>query len=228
MPGVCYIQNAVLKQCFEWVGVLTLAKQIEGVYESVLACAREEFLARGFERASLRQIAQNAGTSTGSIYTRFGDKHGLFDALVADPAQNLIDWFRREHEAFAALSPAGQRDSSFRYSDERMPRFIDYVYDHYDAFKLLLTCAEGTRYKDFVHEFVLIDVQYTLDFIRAMGSDVLASARATMDFIHMLSSAFFTGILETIVHDMPREEAIAYTLQIQRFYQAGWKNLLRL
>lgn len=205
-----------------------MAKQIAGVYENVLACARDEFLARGFERASLRQIAQNAGTSTGSIYTRFGDKHGLFDALVADAAQNLMDWFRSEHEAFAALSPAEQRTGSFRYSDERMPRFIEYVYDHYDAFKLVLTCAEGTRYKDFVHEFVLIDVRYTIDFIDAMGSDMLATGRATMDLIHMLSSAFFTGILETVVHDMGREEAIAYTRQLQRFYQAGWRNLLQL
>lgn len=205
-----------------------MAKQIEGVYEKVLACARDEFLARGFEYASLRQIAQNAGTSTGSIYTRFGDKHGLFDALVAETAQGLTDWFRREHENFATLSPAAQRAQSFRYSDEKMPRFIEYVYDHYDVFKLLLTCAQGTRYVDFVHEFVEIDVAYTMAFIDAMGSDLLKAGRATMDLIHMLSSAFFTGILETIVHDMGREEAIAYTRQVQRFYQAGWKNLLGL
>lgn len=205
-----------------------MARQIEGIYEKVLACAKDEFLARGFADASLRQIAQNAGTSTGSIYTRFGDKHGLFDALVADAAQELMDWFRGEHDAFSRLSPAEQRDQSFRYSDERMPRFIAYVYDHYDAFKLLLTCADGTRYKDFVHAFVQIDVAYTLLFIEAMGSDILASGHATMGLIHMLSSAFFAGILETVVHDMPREEAIAYTRQVQRFYQAGWKSLLEI
>lgn len=205
-----------------------MAKQIEGVYENVLACARDEFLASGFERASLRQIAQNAGTSTGSIYTRFGDKHGLFDALVAEPAQSLMDWFRSEHEVFAALPPAQQRERSFRYSDERMPQFTQHIYDHYDAFKLLFTCAEGTQYKDFIHQFVQVDVKHTLLFMEAMNSDVLTSGRATMDLIHMLSSAFFTGILETIVHDMPRDEAIAYTRQIQKFYQAGWKSLLQI
>lgn len=205
-----------------------MAKQIEGVYEKVLACAKDEFLACGFAHASLRRIAQNAGTSTGSIYTRFGDKHGLFDALVSGAAQDLIDWFRREHEDFARLTPAEQREHSFRYSDERMPQFIRYVYDHYDVFKLLLTCAEGTRYTDFVHQFVEIDVAYTRLFMEAMNSDILASGRATMELIHMLSSAFFTGILETVVHDMPRDEAIAYTRQVQMFYQAGWKSLLQV
>ena len=46
------------------------------------ACANEEFLDKGYQEASLRTIAQKAGTSTGSIYTRFGDKEGLFEAIV--------------------------------------------------------------------------------------------------------------------------------------------------
>ena len=55
-----------------------MAKQIEGVYEAVLACARQEFLEKGYKDASLRTIAQEAGTSTGSIYTRFKDNTGNF------------------------------------------------------------------------------------------------------------------------------------------------------
>ena len=46
-----------------------MARQIEGVYERVLECAKQEFLEKGYKDASLRGIAANAGTSTGSIYT---------------------------------------------------------------------------------------------------------------------------------------------------------------
>ena len=35
-----------------------MAKQIEGVYENVLRCAKKEFLAKGFKDASLRTIAK--------------------------------------------------------------------------------------------------------------------------------------------------------------------------
>ncbi len=35
-----------------------MAKQIEGVYENVLRCARREFLEKGFALASLRDIAK--------------------------------------------------------------------------------------------------------------------------------------------------------------------------
>ena len=64
-----------------------MAKQKEGVYERVLECAKEEFLKKGFKDASLREIAKAAGTSTGSIYTRFGDKEGMFQELVEPAGQ---------------------------------------------------------------------------------------------------------------------------------------------
>ena len=40
-------------------------KRIEGVTERLLAAAREEFLEKGYEAASLRAIAERAGSSKG-------------------------------------------------------------------------------------------------------------------------------------------------------------------
>ena len=45
-----------------------MTKQMEGVSEKILACAKAEFLQKGFGEASLRTIAAKAGTTTGSIY----------------------------------------------------------------------------------------------------------------------------------------------------------------
>ena len=59
-----------------------MTKPIEGVSERILVCAREEFLEKGYSEASLRTIAAKADTTTGSIYSRFGDKEGLFCAIV--------------------------------------------------------------------------------------------------------------------------------------------------
>ena len=51
-----------------------MTKQVEGVSEKIIACAKEEFLQKGYSDASLRTIAEKAGTTTGSIYSRFKDK----------------------------------------------------------------------------------------------------------------------------------------------------------
>ena len=59
-----------------------MAKQVEGISEKVELCAKKEFLEKGYVDASLRTIAAEAGTTTGTIYSRYGGKEGLFSAIV--------------------------------------------------------------------------------------------------------------------------------------------------
>ena len=93
-----------------------MAKQIEGVYENVLRCARREFLEQGFALASLRDIAKAAGTSTGSIYTRFTDKAGLFRALVEPAAGELKRRFLEIQESFHRFDGQTQQEEMGRYT----------------------------------------------------------------------------------------------------------------
>ena len=86
-----------------------MAKQKAGVYDKVLECAKEEFLSRGFLDASLRSIAQAADTSTGSIYTRFGDKEGLFRAIAEPVVDEFKDMFRKVQEDFHQFPEEEQR-----------------------------------------------------------------------------------------------------------------------
>ncbi len=48
----------------------------------ILGGAREAFLARGFEGASMGEIARKAGVSKGTLYVYFGSKEALFTAVV--------------------------------------------------------------------------------------------------------------------------------------------------
>ena len=50
--------------------------------ERLIECAKKEFLEKGFAKASLRQIAAEAGLTTGAVYFFFKDKNGLFGAVV--------------------------------------------------------------------------------------------------------------------------------------------------
>ena len=80
-----------------------MTKPIEGVSERILVCAREEFLEKGYSEASLRTIAAKADTTTGSIYSRFGDKEGLFCAIVEPAADHLVQMFLHTQETFHGL-----------------------------------------------------------------------------------------------------------------------------
>ncbi len=62
-----------------------LAKQ--QTREKVLLAARQLFTERGYEGATIRDIAKAAGMSTGAVFASFADKSELFgDILTADHA----------------------------------------------------------------------------------------------------------------------------------------------
>ena len=129
-----------------------MAKQKPGVYDRVLECAKDEFLSKGFLDASLRAIAQEAGTSTGSIYTRFGDKEGLFRAIVEPVVDEFRAMFREIQESFHQLDGAhGTRFSCFL--DELVDIEVEYTYQYME----IIGCESvksGQVTEEFIHIIV--------------------------------------------------------------------------
>lgn len=205
-----------------------MAKQKEGVYEQILICAKEEFLKNGFQRASLRTIAQNAKTSTGSIYTRFGDKRGLFDALVRDAVDGLFNWFLESHQAYHQLPALRQSQEAFTYGDDKFVWLVDYIYDHYDAFRLVICHSEGSGYENLESRLEAISTDYTYRFIESLGNDAVSSGRLSPSLMHILDSSFYHGVFEIVVRGMSRQEAHRYVIQLRRFFLCGWKDIFML
>ena len=115
-----------------------MTKQVEGVSEKIIACAKEEFLQKGYSDASLRTIAEKAGTTTGSIYSRFKDKEGLFSAIVEPAADHLVQMFLHTQETFHGLEEEQQPKEMKHYVSSGMVEMIDYIYDNFEVFELLL------------------------------------------------------------------------------------------
>lgn len=62
--------------------------------EKVLQAAREMFIERGYEGATIRDIASAAGMSTGAVFASFTDKPELFDAILSEDFAALLDPMR--------------------------------------------------------------------------------------------------------------------------------------
>lgn len=203
-----------------------MAKQIKGVYEIVLTCARKEFLKKGFQDASLRIIAQEAGTSTGSIYTRFGDKEGLFKAIVEPVAAEMKQMFIDIQETFHSFDADTQRKEMGKFSADGMEGIIDFIYDNFDTFRLLLDSAYGTLYQNFVNDLVDIEVQYTYKYLQVTSSESVASGQLTKDLMHIVVTAYMNGLFEVVHHGMNRETAHRYINMLNQYHQAGFKTII--
>ena len=82
-----------------------MKKKDEIAVEKILECAKEEFMQKGFEGASMRSIAEKSGYTTGMVYGRFADKSQLFKELVGEAADKLFDYFSQSEDNFAELPP---------------------------------------------------------------------------------------------------------------------------
>lgn len=59
-------------------------------YRRIMEAARKHFYVHGLERASVDAIAAEAGVSKMTIYSNFGSKEGLFEALVRDGTDRVM------------------------------------------------------------------------------------------------------------------------------------------
>lgn len=201
-----------------------MASRIEGIDEKILSCAKEEFLEKGYADASLRTIAQNAGVSTSTIYTRYFDKEGLFRFLIEPAIQGMKELLSQSLTGFSSLTQKEQGTMYKKYSDQGFPGFITYIYDYFLEFKVLITGAPGTMYQDFLESLVEIDNECMKNFLVQTKSKAFMERKITDEFLHVVSSAFYSGMFEVVVHDMPLEDATKYINQLRNFYESGWKT----
>ena len=202
-----------------------MAKKIEGVAERILAAAKKEFLDKGYVDASLRTIAAAADTSTNSIYVRFGDKEGLFSAIVEPVLSEMTARFVRIQERFHQMTPAEQEKQMPEYADGGTLELVDYMYEHLDEFRLLLDSSYGTRFHNFVDELVRIEVDYTYKYMEAVGCPEQLGGTLTQMLLHIVTTSRFESIFEIIRHGLSREEASEYIELLSRYHRTGFLEI---
>lgn len=202
-----------------------VAKKIKGVYERVLKCAKEEFLKKGYTDASLRTIALNAETTTSSIYTRFGDKEGLFSTLVEPVVQEMLQMFCHTQKVFHSLDKETQKSTLTQYASNSMDQLLVYIYAHFDIFQLLLDSSYGTKYHRFIDEMVRIEVEYTYQYMEVIGCESIKSGIITEDFLHIITTVYFEGVFEVVRHNMQQDEAKKYIHMLRIYHMEGFKTI---
>ena len=202
--------------------------KISETQQKILEVGKREFLGKGFKDASLRKIVAKAGFTKGAFYGYYPDKAALFEALVSEAADGLIEQFKAAQDAHFDLIPENKTSESRELSTKYLLHFVNYIYDYFEEFKLILCCSEGTKYEDYIHELVELEVSRTEKYYAILKEKGKITGRVSHDLHHMITSAYFTAVFETIVHDMSREQAIEYVEELAIFFNSGWEGLLRL
>ena len=191
----------------------------------ILEVGKKEFLEKGFKDASLNQIVAEAGFTKGAFYGYYPDKTALFEDLVGETASELLTRFKAAQDDYFDLIPEGRTKDSLELSTQHLHELVAFMYDHFDEFKLILCRAEGTGYADFIEVLVELEVDRSEEYYALLRKNGMLSGSMTRQLHHMITRAYFTAVCETIVHDMPREEAMKYVDELAIFFHSGWYAL---
>ena len=193
--------------------------------ERLIESAKAEFTEKGYMKASLRKICADAGVTTGALYFFFTDKEDLFAAIVGKPLDELnnllLGHFAVENEM--PLSEIYEHIDGGH--DELSAALIHHLYANYDAFMLLLTKAQGTRFEDAVDQMVdMIEITY-----RAMAENIarkLPNKEVNPYMLHWLSHMIIDAFIHLITHEQDESRAVVIMSRIMNFLVGGWIELV--
>ena len=194
--------------------------------ELIHTAAKEEFMEKGFQAASLRNIVKTAGVTTGAFYGYYDSKEELFVALVNPSYEYMMDRYRQAHESFESLPMEKQPEQIGKMSSECMYDLLGFSCEHMDEFYLILKCSEGTKYASMIDDMVELEVESTHKYYKVLEQLGASVPRIDERLEHIMATGMIGAFFEMVLHKMPYEEAKVFLQQLNDFYTAGWMKIM--
>ena len=202
-----------------------MSTKAEDTEKNILNTARKHFLKDGFSGASLRNIVKDAGLTTGAFYKYYPTKEALFDALTDPYIEHIYQIYDRVVEDFEKLSAKEQTSNMSDTSGDGMDQMIDYIYEHYDNFRLLLKCGDSGKFERFIHNMVDREMRSSLEYVKKMKEDGIEIPIVGESLMHMIYTGFFSSTFQIIEHDIDKETAKRNVHKLREFNTGGWERL---
>ena len=97
---------------------------------------------------------------------------------------------------------------------------IDYLYSdqtHYDAVKLIICCADGTPYQDFIHQMVEVEVDATFQFLKTLHRLGKQPADKAMAILQYTPKAACEPVMKVLKSAMANAEN-NHNMDVSRLY----------
>ena len=174
-----------------------MANRDHSLDDGIIQAAYSEFLAYGFQKASLHKIAEKAGVTTGAIYTRYKNKDALFASL-------LQDFFETMQVLFAPIAEEYEK-AKCSAQPEDILRAIN---------------AEEQVYFQLLHKLMDQKTEQTVEFF----SHIYGKA-PNADAIRLLMGSQFWYFRQLLDQHMEEGRMLTCLQAVLDFTNAGWRQL---
>ena len=188
----------------------------------IIAAAKAEFMEMGFDKSSMRSIAERCGMTAAGIYRHCVDKADLFDQIVA-PAVDRINAWLDAH--VARYVDAVHHEERIQWRDSETDMMREIIYPNMEEYHLLLAKSRGSKYEHFLHDLTEGQQAQLLQYMPMLKAQGYAVRDITPKELHLLLSAYTTALFEPVIHNYSVEEALRCLTTVEAFFVPGWKQL---
>lgn len=176
-----------------------MANKDHSLDDGIIQAAYSEFLAYGFQKASLHKIAEKAGVTTGAIYTRYKNKDALFVSL-------LQDFFETMKTLFTPIA------------EERI--YFQLLTEHYNDCTLFFCRSDGSSIETMLHELMDQKAEQTVEFFFEVYEK-----EPNADAIRLLMGSLFWYLRQLLDQHMEEGRMLTCLQAVLDFTNAGWRQL---
>lgn len=188
----------------------------------LIEAAKKEFLEKGYNKASLRNICAKAGMTTGALYFFFNNKEDLYSSIVNPPIEELkkmvIEHYREDREFMGNINSLdlGNIDHS-----DLSEMLVKHIYKNYDSFLLLLAGSKEDALDNVIDEFVELIEKSTVLMLKD-------SKYYTYDpfMTHWMAHTTVDSVAHVIKHVKDENIAQKRIQSIMNYLVIGWIKLV--
>lgn len=198
----------------------------DDIQKDILKAAAKVFLAKGFPKTSMREIAEEAQVGLSNIYNYFKSKDEIFRKVV-HPVISAFDRMLHEHHG-----PQGA-DILEMYSPQYLRRVIEeyltLIRVHRPLLVLLLFQAQGSGLERFREEFTERSTVLVKEYFKQMKEKHPQMNVNVTDFsIHLHTAWMFTMFEELLMHRVDEEDLEKIVTEYITFEVTGWRELMKI
>ncbi|MBP3754720.1 MAG: TetR/AcrR family transcriptional regulator [Lachnospiraceae bacterium] len=194
-------------------------------HEKVKRAIREEFLEKGYDDASIRSIGARAGMTSAGLYRHYPDKEAMYSAMVEPLIESIKAWTKRHTEKKFDMVDGGAKNEDL-FGENLIDLIKEVILPRRDEFKLLMTRSSGTKYENFINDYVEENQKKFMEAIRHLKKRGYKTLDVSEEELHMLLSAYLTACFEPIIHDYDDNKIIKYLNTVQQFFMPGWLKIM--
>lgn len=197
-----------------------MANRDHSLDSGIIQAAYKEFLSCGFEKASLHKIAENAGVTTGAIYTRYRNKDALFVSLLQDFFKTMEEIFSPAADEYEQARKSARTEDIIRAINVEEGIYFRLLTEHYDDCTLFFSRSDGSSVEAVLKELMERKTKQTIEFF----SEVYGKA-PNEDAIRLLMGSQFWYFRQLLNEHLEEDKMFACLRSILDFFNAGWRQL---